>query len=35
MELIRGGLGVETLEGAEAALGPEGGAEKRVTAPAC
>lgn len=31
MELICGGLGVEAFEGAEAALGPDGGTERRVT----
>lgn len=35
MELIRGGLGVEALEGAEAALGPDGGTERGVTALRC
>lgn len=35
MELICGGLGVEALEGAEAALGPDGGTERRVTALRC
>lgn len=33
MELISGGLGVEALEGAEAALGPDGGTERPVTSP--
>lgn len=33
MELIRGGLGVEALEGAEAALGPGGGAEREELQP--